>query len=1674
MTKTVTILLEAQANGVQQAKSQLSSIAQVEKAHARAIALTGKERAATERAHRQANQLLAKEKTQLSPIVQVEKAHARAIALTGKERAATERAHKQANALLAKEKSQLNPIVQVEKAHARAIALTGKERAATERAHRQANQLLAKEKQALQANTRQLGMYGGAMAGVVLAVGTKAVGAFTDFQASQNQVKAVTRATASEMERMKGIALEMGASTKFSAKEASDATSFLAMAGLSVGEVMKALPGTLQLASAGNLELATAADLATNVMSGMGMPVSSLGRIVDVMALSAATANTNVGQMGSAMKFVAPVASAAGISLEGTAAAIGILSNAGIQGEMAGTGLRGVITKLLNQSGPASVAMQRLGESIGQTTINTTDAAGKMLPLESIVAQFERSGLSAADAMKIFGQRAGPAMLALVSEGSKGLADYTLELEGAEGAAAQMAQTQQEGLVGSMTRLSSATDTLMIRLGEQLAPTVGRVVDIMVDWISWIQSSETRMSAIAGILAGVFVTGVGLAVAAMWTFVPAITAATGGISLIIPLVAAAVAAYVTWKDQIDAFISGTWNVMIDAFTNARNVVADYIPWMDKVDVAQKLAAKSTANLSDELAGHSLTTAFEKAKKKGEEFLDVAGTRFAMDMKASMESLKSIQIQMAIQSAGKNNGLDFAAAFQAGYMDGPGGLMETVPQSMMTLSSDGSWSLAGGKGAEEWAGVAGSGKGLLGRLDSKITGGPLGKIFTGGFNQVTGLMTQFASGDWKSGLDNLVQMGLSALPPGMAQVAQLGFAAFKKVWDWFKKPSETELAARDMWSSTAGGIVSELQGVGAFSDEVAHAMSKGWEKETAEMRAAFITLGMQQGKTYDEAFGVYEQYEKAVRDADLDLMRELESNLEQWSRSFDSAASGMQRSMDGVASNVKANLDNIVEDFEDAAHEVQGGSIWPNMIEGMIEENEELTESVKKELERIKAEFEHVPTVWESVAARIKEIETKFLERRLKAEIAAIEEIRDAKLDAIDEQIKAMEKQLAKELAGIEAAKTWRLDALDAAIKREEDRAAAAIAAIEKERDAKLDAIDEQIKAMEKQLAKELAGIEAAKKLSLDAIDAAIKREEDRAAKELAGIEAAKTWRLDALDVAIKKEKDRAAAAIAGIEAAKTSRLNALKAAIKLEKDRAAAAIAGIEAEKKERLTAVDLYITKTKKERDAAIKGINDQIAGMKRLHAEKLSAMDTSITAAEGKVADTGAISKMVDKYSLDASKAIVFQSQKASDEILRLAADLNTLQTGGLNVTAGMSEKLDEEIRAAVSAASQFGISIPESMRATIESFDDIDVSLIQFGDGLSDEVARVEQLKEQKIALEASFNESIRIAEEKRAATERSYNSMIDRANKKRDLIERYYAEQKRRLESRSQAVLENLYKRKEWIERYYAEQKRRLESRSQAVLENLYKRKEWIERYYAEQKRRLESRSQAVLENLYKRKEWIERYYAEQKRRIESSHQAVLENLYKRKDWIERYYAEQKRRLESSSQAVLANLYKRKEWVERYYAEQKRRLESSHQVVLDNLYKRKQHIESYYLGLLAPLYARKAAIEAERVAAQDAILRRELALLRMLESISVPSPVPGLAAGGVVERGKPYIVGERRPELFIPNQSGRIQPHVSAQNTRPRVIILQLEDGTELARQQFEDGPDVGDWLGIDRS
>ena len=188
-----------------------------------------------------------------------------------------------------------------------------------------------------------------------------AISSHMDFEQSMQDVLAVSQATEGEMKSLSNRARELGATTKFTATQAGEGMLFLSMAGLSAQDSLEAITDSLHLAAAGNLELASAADIVTNVMSGLQLAASDVGKIADVLALAASSANTNVEQLGVALSYVGPVGSKAGLELEDLAAAIGVLSDNGIQAERAGTGLRAVIASLLNPTGKGQAGARRLG-----------------------------------------------------------------------------------------------------------------------------------------------------------------------------------------------------------------------------------------------------------------------------------------------------------------------------------------------------------------------------------------------------------------------------------------------------------------------------------------------------------------------------------------------------------------------------------------------------------------------------------------------------------------------------------------------------------------------------------------------------------------------------------------------------------------------------------------------------------------------------------------------------------------------------------------------------------------------------------------------------------------------------------------------------------------------------------------------------------------------------------------------------------------------------------------------------------------------------------------------------------------------------------------------------------------------------------------------------------------
>ncbi len=401
---------------------------------------------------------------------------------------------------------------------------------------------------------QQAGMAGRSlvlMGAPVSALAGFAVSTFAKFEQSMARVQAVSNATAEEFEELKQVAKEMGRTTVFTANQSADALSFLAMAGMTATEAIGSLPSVLQLAAAGGLELADAADIVTNVMAGFGLSVEQLDQANDVLVTGFTSANTNLQQLGQAFKFAGPVAKAAGISFEETTAILALLGNAGLQATMAGTGLRGSLTRLLNPSNDAKKVLERLG-------ITVLDASGDLLPFVDIVSQFEKVGLSAGDAMEIFGQRAGPAMLALVGQGSEALRTLTSEMMNSGGTAQRIAERQLDTFSGSMTLLKSQVESVALTLGETLAPRlramVERVGPIVTQIGEWVEKNPKLVLAIASAAGAMLTLGgalivLGLIMPGIVALGPlvggAFTLMLGPVGLLIAAIAALVFVFVT-------------------------------------------------------------------------------------------------------------------------------------------------------------------------------------------------------------------------------------------------------------------------------------------------------------------------------------------------------------------------------------------------------------------------------------------------------------------------------------------------------------------------------------------------------------------------------------------------------------------------------------------------------------------------------------------------------------------------------------------------------------------------------------------------------------------------------------------------------------------------------------------------------------------------------------------------------------------------------------------------------------------------------------------------------------------------------------------------------------------------------------------------------------------------
>lgn len=393
-----------------------------------------------------------------------------------------------------------------------------------------------------------------------------------DFQLATNKLENLTvagGATEKQVKALKDQAKDLGSQTQFSASQAAEAMNFLAMSGMNANDILGATPKVLDLAAASGLELAESADIVSNVMSAYGKSAEELDDVNDVLVTGFQSSNTNLQMLGESMKKVAPIAASMKIPIEDTTKAIGLLGNAGIQGEDAGTALRNTLLSLVNPTKQAKQTLSNL--KIKKTDI--IDEKGNVRSLTGVVKAMLSAGASAKDMSVIFGKRTGPALLAAVNQGKAGLDQLDERMNKRAGSTKKSAEVMQRGWSGAFASMKSAFEAFQIAVAEsgflEMVTKWAKKIGDFFRWLSKTNPAILKMGTVVALLAAAigplivafgFIAGAVANIMAIWPFlvtaftvmkavvIPGLIASFGSLMLtILPFVAALGAVWFAWN-----------------------------------------------------------------------------------------------------------------------------------------------------------------------------------------------------------------------------------------------------------------------------------------------------------------------------------------------------------------------------------------------------------------------------------------------------------------------------------------------------------------------------------------------------------------------------------------------------------------------------------------------------------------------------------------------------------------------------------------------------------------------------------------------------------------------------------------------------------------------------------------------------------------------------------------------------------------------------------------------------------------------------------------------------------------------------------------------------------------------------------------------------------------------
>ncbi|MBQ4203263.1 MAG: phage tail tape measure protein [Thermoguttaceae bacterium] len=364
--------------------------------------------------------------------------------------------------------------------------------------------------------------FSGAAALTPIALATKT---FADFDDQMRLAQAVSGATGEAFAKLTETAKTLGRTTSWTAAQVASGMVALGRMGFDSSEIDASISSVMNLARATGTEIPVATDIAGNTLRQFGLEASEMARVCNVMTTTANRSAQTLEDLGEAMKYAAPIAKTANLSLEDTALLLGQLANFGIKGSMAGTSVRNMLTQLADKS-----IQKELQDSLGVVAL---DAEGNLRNLVDVVEEIgvAAQSLPNADQLaifdKLFGKRPLAASAALAG------ADFTAlrqAIEASGNSAQETAEKMDEGLGGAIRITLSAVEGLSVAIGAALSPSLQELGESLQDSVGgltkWIQEHQDAVTATVKTVASVTALTGGL-----WLASKAIAAVTSVASL---------------------------------------------------------------------------------------------------------------------------------------------------------------------------------------------------------------------------------------------------------------------------------------------------------------------------------------------------------------------------------------------------------------------------------------------------------------------------------------------------------------------------------------------------------------------------------------------------------------------------------------------------------------------------------------------------------------------------------------------------------------------------------------------------------------------------------------------------------------------------------------------------------------------------------------------------------------------------------------------------------------------------------------------------------------------------------------------------------------------------------------------------------------------------------------